>query len=93
MAENVHNWETLAERVNGQLPEIEGKLASRLPVIPQIVQTFSTLTSDPDVSINTVADAISKDGTLTSMLLKFESVVIFRYRGYHFLSMRELLRL
>ena len=71
MAEVANNWDLLYERVISQLPEIEGRLASRLPVIPQSLQAFSSITSDPDVPINKVADLIAKDGSLTSMLLKF----------------------
>jgi serine/threonine-protein kinase len=64
-------WDELYETVLDQLPKIERRIASRLPVIPHTLQTFSAITADPNIPISRVAKLISDDGTLTSMLLKF----------------------
>ncbi len=71
VAPSLPQWSTLLENLRPQLPVIEPKVAARLPVIPQVMQRFSELTSNPDVPVSDVARLISSDGTLTSMLLKF----------------------
>ncbi|MEZ6059135.1 MAG: HDOD domain-containing protein [Planctomycetaceae bacterium] len=71
IAASTPQWSTLLENLRPELPEIEPKVAARLPVIPQVMQRFSELTSDPNVPVSSVARLIASDGTLTSMLLKF----------------------
>lgn len=65
------SWDTIFRTFADKLPPIEKRLADRLPVVPTFVRELSELTSDPETPLRKIADVISSDGTLTSILLRF----------------------
>jgi eukaryotic-like serine/threonine-protein kinase len=64
------HWEEWFAEVASSLPEIDRKLAARLPVVPNCIREFSELTRDSSAPITRLADVIASDGTLSAMLMR-----------------------
>jgi HD-like signal output (HDOD) protein len=67
---SVTKWDRWYAYFAPQLPEIDRKLAARLPVVPNCIRELSELTRDPAAPISRLADVIASDGTLAAMLMR-----------------------
>ena len=77
-------WDEWFSRYSSTLPEIDRKLAKRLPVVPNCIREFTELTRDASAPISRLADVVGSDGTLSAMLMRHVNSAM--YSGSHKVS-------
>lgn len=68
--DSLPDWQQLFDQLCPEIPELDPRLVARLPVVSRTVQEFGHVVSEPDVPIEKVAEFISADPAMSTMVLR-----------------------